>query len=248
VSSGSRAVVRRVDEHVVVIDPSRDAIEVQRSSVRPTPDDTVLAHYWFSAVRQLELFVARDGSHRLVLAVGTREGLDLGTEVTRAQALSLGKELSRLFKVSLHIKDGDFLESYFREHGPIMSRIDGNQLIEAELVDPIDPWDEVSVKERSGEIAYDSIDREFSMDDLLIEIHAGLGGGGYDDGPFAEPRVRTAPEVEAVYPLPTPIDPPPMSPEAEAQVRASHRPPRKPGFERPPRLAWLRAALKALTA
>jgi hypothetical protein len=101
-------------------------------------------------------------------------------------------------------------------------------------------------------MAYDSIEHEseheLSMDDLFIEIHAGLGSSGYDDGPFAEPRVRTAPEVEAVYPLPTPIDAPPMSAEAEAQVRASHRPPRKPGFERRDRLAWLRAALRALTA
>jgi len=70
----------------------------------------------------------------------------------------------------------------------------------------------------------------------------------YDDGPFEEPRVRTAPEVEAVYPLPTPLDAPPMSAEAEAQVRASHRPPRQPAFERRGGLAWLRACLKVLTA
>ena len=250
-SRGSHVVVRRVDEYMVAIDPERDALEVRRSSTSsPTPDDTVLSVYRFSAVKHTELFVARDGSHRLVLAVGSREGIDLGSETTRAQALSAGKQIARLLQISLDIRDGDYLETYFRENGPILSRIhDGRHLIDAELVDPIDPFDELSPwEDRAAEVSYDSIEREsFSMDELLIEIHATLGGG-YDDGPFAEPRVRTAPEVEAVYPLPTPIDPPPMSPEAEAQVRAAHRPPRRAGFERRDRLAWLRAALKALTA
>jgi hypothetical protein len=185
----------------------------------------------------------------LVLAVGSREGIDLGCEGTRAEGLRLGKDLSRLLVVLLDIRDGEFLDEYVRDKGPIMSRIsDGKHRIEAELVDPIDPWDEISPAARSVEVGYESLERDgFSMDDLMIEVHAGLGGSGYDDGPFAEPRVRTAPEVEAVYPLPTPIDPPPMSAEAEEQVRKSHREPRKPGFERRGSFAWLRAALRALT-
>ena len=254
VRAGSHVVVRQIDEHMVVIDPTRDAIEVRRARALPTPDDTVLEAYQRLAVRRIELYVARDGSHRLVLAIGSREGIDLGFEVTQSQCVELGKTLSRWFQVPLDIHDGDYLEWYFRERGPIMSRIhDGKVLIDAELVDPIDPYDEVSPWEseskRSGEVQFESIEvsDEFAMEDLLIEIHAELSTG-YDDGPFAEPRVRTAPEVEAVYPLPTPLDPPPMSPEAEAQVRASHRPPRQPAFERRGRLAWLRACLRVLTA
>jgi hypothetical protein len=239
---------------MVVIDPTRDAIEVRRARSSPTPDDTVLDCYGKIAVRRIELYVARDGTHRLVLAVGSREGIDLGSELTHTQGVQLGKLLSRWFQVSLDIRDGDYLDWYFRDRGPIMSRIhDGRHLIDAELVDPIDPRDELSPwqseSKRSKEVKFESLEAsdEFSMEDLLIEVQGELSSA-YDDGPFAEPRVRTAPEVEAVYPLPTPLDPPPMSPEAEAQVRASHRPPRQPAFERRDRFAWLRACLRVLTA
>src|SRR5688572_24629898 len=123
---------------MVVIDPTREAIEVRRSKSEPTPDDTVLERYRFAAISRLELFVGREGAHRLVLAVGSREGIDLGCEGTRAEALRLGKELSRLLQVLLDIRDGDFLDEYVRDKGPIMSRIqDGKHLIEAVLVDPI---------------------------------------------------------------------------------------------------------------
>jgi hypothetical protein len=251
---GSHVVVRHIDEHMVVIDPTRDAIEVRRSRSSPTPDDTILDCYGKIAVRRIELYVARDGSHRMVLAIGTREGIDLGAEATHTQCVELGKTLSRWFQVSLDIRDGDYLDWYFRERGPILSRIhDGRVMIDAELVDPIDPQDELSPWEaesrRPVEVKFEAIEvsDEFSMEALLIEVHAELASA-YDDGPFAEPRVRTAPEVEAVYPLPTPLDAPPMSPEAEAQVRASHRPPRQPAFERRDRLSWLRACLRLLTA
>jgi hypothetical protein len=249
--AGSRIVVRQVDQHTVVIDPTRAAIEVRRGRTAPTPDDTILDCYGAIAVRRIELYIARDGSHRLVIAMGTREGVDLGAEVTQAQGIALGKRLARWFDVSLDIIDGDYLERYFRERGPIMSRIhDGKELIEARLVDPVDPFDEISPWDidhgRSDDVTFEPISEEFSMEDLLIEVQADLSTG-YDEGPFEEPRVRTAPEVEAVYPLPTPLDPPPMSAEAEAWVRASHGPPRPPQFERCDRFGWLKAALKLLT-
>lgn len=246
-------VVVRVDDHVVVIDPARRLIEVRRADEAPTPDDTLLGLYHFGGVVRVQLFLARDGSHRLVLGIGSREGIDLGEDVTQAQALSRGRDVARLFGICLDIEDGSFLDHYFREKGPVLSRVDADRdLIEAELVDP-DPFDELSpwisetsdVVGASGDVSFDSIEREsLSMDDLLIDLEA--EAAVYDDGPFALPRVRTAPEVEAVCPLATPVEAPPMRPEAEAHVRANHRPPRRLRFRRRSGLDWLRAAFKAL--
>jgi hypothetical protein len=245
----------RVEEQVVVIEPP--SIEVRRSTtVGPTPDDTVLALFNARAVRRLSLFLGVDGEHRLVLAIGTREGIDLGAEPTGALTMRRGREIARLLSASLEIETGNYLDEYFRESGPILSRIVlGKHFIEAELVDPVDPKDEVlspwmsevsNVSAVRAEISYERIsidDEEVSIDDLLIDV---AGSADYDDGPFALPRVRTAPGVEAVYPMERSIDPPPMSSEAAEEVGRLHRPPRQLRADRPARFAWLRAALKGL--
>ena len=172
---GGRVVVRRIGEHMVVIDPARQVVEAFRTKASrsgkvipravPTTDDTIVKQVPFTAVRAVELFVARDGTHRLVLAVGSREGIDLGEDVTQAQGFEAGKRLARRLQVSLDIQDGDFLEAYFRERGPVLSRVhEHKHLIEATLVDPIDPRDEL-LSPWGGEPAQDSVEVAFEEPD-----------------------------------------------------------------------------------
>lgn len=239
----------RVDDHVVVIDRTRRLVEVRRSAHAPTPDDTVLGLYHFGGVTRVEMFLARDGSHRLVLGIGSREGIDLGEDSTQAQGLRRGREVARLFGICLDIEAGSYLDCYFRENGPVLSRVDAHRdLIEAKLVDP-DPFEDLSPWLNDGsdvsgpkDVSFNELEStSLTMDNLLIDLEA---EAAYDDGPYALPRVRTAPEVEAVCPLEEPMEVPPMRPEAEAHVRANHRPPRQLRFRRRSGLDWLRAALK----